>query len=100
MQIKQGLIEKEGLELKYVEIALKNTTLLLIEGYESFFMCGALDVSVYKNREVICGKAFGVKTIDQLLNAKIVDLSEYAKTKGLESGMLVYEAFKKLSKEK
>ena len=48
MQIKQGLIEKEGLELKYVEIALKNTTLLIIEGYESFFMCGALDVSVYR----------------------------------------------------
>ena len=100
MQIKQGLIEKEGLELKYAEIALKNTTLLLIEGYGSFFMCGALDVSVSNNREVICGKALGVKTIDQLLNAKIVDLSEYAKTKGLESGMLVYEAFKKLSKEK
>ena len=63
-------------------------------------MCGALDTTVYKDREVICGKALGVKTIEQLYNAPIVELSEYAKQKGLKVGMLVYEAFKELSKEK
>lgn len=100
MQIKQGFINKEELELKYVEVNLKNTTLLLIEGYESFFMCGALDPSVYKDREVICGRAFGVKTIEELLNANLVEISNYAFKQGLNVGMTVYEAFKKLSKKK
>ena len=100
MQIKQGFINKQELELKYVEISLKNTTLLLIEGYESFFMCGALDPSVYKEREVICGRALGVKTIEELLNAKIAELSKYAIKQGLSVGMTVYEAFKELSQKK
>ena len=100
MQIKQGFINKQDLELKYVEISLKNTTLLLLEGYESFFMCGALDTKVYKNREVVCGKALGVKSIEQLYDSSIVELSEYALEKGLKVGMTVNEAFKELSKEK
>ena len=100
MQIKQGIIEFEDLKLNYVKINRKNTTLLLLEGYESFFMCGALDTTVYKDREVVCGRALGVKTIEELLNAKIADLSNYAKQKGLVVGMKVYEAFKELSKEK
>ena len=100
MLVKQGIIKKDKLELKYVEIELKNTKLLLLEGYNAFFMCGALDVKVYRNREVICGKAIGVKTIEQLLNAEIKELSEYAKLQGLTEGMLVYEAFSKISDKK
>ena len=100
MEINSGLIRKDQMELNYVEICLHKTTLLLIEGYKSFFMCGALDTNVYSGREVVCGKALGVKTIEQLYNAPIVELSEYAKQKGLKVGMLVYEAFEELSKEK
>ena len=100
MKINRGLLKKDNLELNYVEICLHNTTLLLIEGYKSFFMCGALDTTVYKQREVVCGKVLGVKTIDELYNAKIVDLSEYAKQQGLKIGMTVCEAFKELSKKK
>lgn len=99
MQIKQGFINKQELELNYIEISLKNTTLLLLEKNNAFFMCGALDPSVYKDREVICGRALGVKTIEELLNAKIVNLSNYAFKQGLNVGMTVYEAFKELSKK-
>ena len=35
-------------------------------------MCGALDVEIYKDREVLCGKAVKVKTLEQLLNAPIL----------------------------
>ena len=100
MEINSGLIRKDNMEMNYVEICLHNTTLLIIEGYKSFFMCGALDTSVYKNREVICGRAMGVKNIEQLYNANIVDLSEYAKQIGLQAGMTVSEAFKELSNKK
>ena len=100
MEINSGLIRKDNMEMNYVEICLHNTTLLIIEGYKSFFMCGALDTSVYKNREVICCIAMGVKNIEQLYNANIVDLSEYAKQIGLQVGMTVSEAFKELSNKK
>ena len=68
-------------------------------------MCGALDVSVYnsdkmKDRKVICGKALGVKTIKELYNSNLVEISNYGKSIGLKEGMKVYEAFKALSKEK
>ena len=97
MKINSGIVNKNELELNFVEINLKNTTLLLLEGYNGFFMCGALDPSVYKDREVICGRAMGVKTIEQLLNAKIYQLSNYAIKKEITTDMTVYEAFKKLS---
>ena len=100
LETNSGIIKKDDMTLEYVEICLDNTTLLIISGYKSFFMCGALDTTVYKNREVICGKAMGVKTIEQLYSAPIVDLSEYAKQKGLHLGMTVSEAFKELSKKK
>ena len=100
MEINKGIIKKDDLELEYVEIYLHNTTLLLIEGYKSFFMCGALDTTVYGNREVVCGKVLGVKSIEQLYNAEIVELSEYAKKIGLTTGIAVYEAFTFLSKKK
>lgn len=100
MKINSGKVNKQELDLNFVEISLNNTTLLLLEGYGGFFMCGALDPAVYKDREVICGRALGVKTIDQLLNSKIYEISNYAKKVGLSTDMLVYEAFKKLSNKK
>lgn len=97
MEIKQGVYSKRGLQLNSLEIRLKNTTIIMLEGYNAFFMCGALDVEVYKNREVICGKAVGVKTLDALFEAEIYDSSLYAKKLGIEPGLKVYEAFEKIS---
>lgn len=90
---------KDGLELNALMVELHNTTLLLLEGYDAFFMCGALDTAVYQNREVVCGKAVGVKTLDDLYDAPIKDCSNYAKHIGIIPGMSVYEAFNKLSKK-
>lgn len=104
MIIKKEEINKYGLNLTTLEIEMKGTTLLIIEGYNAFFMCGALDVDVYNSpkmleRKVICGKAVGVRTIDELLHAPIVKLCDYAKSLGLIEGMKVYEIFKELSKK-
>lgn len=71
MKIKQGLMKRNELELNTVEIELEGTTLLLLEGYGAFFMCGALDVEIYKDREVLCGKAVKVKTLEQIGRAHV-----------------------------
>ena len=96
MKIKQGVFQRNGLELNSLEVELEGTTLLLLEGYGAFFMCGALDVEIYKDREVLCGKAVKVKTLDDLFNATIFDSTAYAKSKGIIPGLKVYEAFEKI----
>jgi uncharacterized protein YunC (DUF1805 family) len=100
--VKKDILAKDGLALKTLEVNLPNTTLLIIEGFDAFAMCGALNVDVYnsekmKARHVVCMRAVGVRTIDDLYNAKIEESSDYAKTIGIIPGMLVKDAFKKLS---
>ena len=105
MIIKKEEINKYGLNLTTLEIEMKGTTLLIIEGYNAFFMCGALDVDVYNSpkmleRKVICGKAVGVRTIDELLHAPIVKLCDYAKSLGFTVVVTDHhDIFKELSKK-
>lgn len=100
MNVIQKKYVKDGLELNALAVELHNTTLLLLEGYNAFFMCGALDTAVYQNREVVCGKAVGVKTLDDLYYATIKESSNYAKSLGIIPGMTVHEAFSQISKKK
>ena len=96
MKIKQGVYSKNGLELNSLEVELEGTTLIMLEGYGAFFMCGALDVDIYGDREVVCGKAVKVKTLDDLFNATVFDSTKYAKSLGIVPGLKVYEAFEKI----
>lgn len=104
MIVKEGIMKDNDISLNTLEVNLKNTTLLLLEGYGAFAMCGALDVNVYNTprmieRNVICFKAMGVKTLEELYEAKIYDLSNSAKAIGINEGMKVSEAFKVLAEE-
>lgn len=104
MKIFEKEIKRNNLLLNALEVELPNTTLLILEGYGGFVMCGALDVGIYNTqrmieRKVICAKAIGVKSIDELYNAHIYESSIYAQSLGLVPSMLVYDFFKKLSKE-
>ncbi len=100
MNVRKNSFERDGLKLTSLEVELHNTTLLLLEGYHAFFMCGALDVDVYGTREVLCGRAIGVKTLEDLYQAKLVNCTLYAQGLGIVPGMTVREAFKKISQEK
>ncbi len=104
MKVKEGKLVSDGLELNTLEVALDHTTLLIIEGYGGFVMCGALDVEIYNSpkmiaRGVICGKAIGVKTIEELYQAELAEVCQYAKAIGWEPGTRVYEAFHILSQK-
>lgn len=104
MIVKEGIIKDNTLKLETVEVDLGNTTLLVLSGYNAFAMCGALNVDIYNSpkmyeRKVICMRAVGVKTLEQLYEAKIEESSNYAKEKGIIPGMYIKDAFKKLSLE-
>ena len=104
MRVKKGNIKYDKIRLKYVDIDMDNTSILIIEGYNAFAMCGALNIDVYNtekmiDRNVICMRATGVRTIEALLDAKVESCSNYAKTKGIEKDMLIKDAFEILSKK-
>lgn len=83
-------------------VKLPKTTLLVIANNVGYFACRAIDVDVFdslphlKAREVICGHASGVKTIDELLHAPLANVTEAARKLGIEKGMLVIDALAKL----
>ena len=101
MIVKEGVIKDNYLSLDTLEVALDGTTLLVLSGYGAFAMCGALNVDIYNTpkmfeRKVICMRAIGVKTLEDLYEAKIESCSNFAKLKGIVPGMYVKDAFKKL----
>ncbi|NLG81680.1 MAG: DUF1805 domain-containing protein [Bacilli bacterium] len=83
-------------------IKLPKTTLLIIANDVGFISCRAIDVDVFdslphlKERGVVCGCASGVKTIEELLNAPLVKVTDAAKERGIYVGMLVRDALTKL----
>ena len=104
MIVKEGILKDNDISLESLEVNLGNTTLLLLEGYGGFAMCGALDVNVYNiprmiERRVVCFKAMGVKTLEELYEAEIYESSNYAKSIGIDKGMRVSEAFKFLAEK-
>jgi len=63
-------------------------------------MCGALDVALLneklKNRNIIAGRAVGVKTIEELLNAPLESITYGAEQVGISEGMIGKEALLKM----
>ncbi|RED64017.1 YunC family protein [Cohnella lupini] len=85
-----------------VEVLLPKTTLLAITAGNGYIMCGALDVQLLndrlKDREIVAGRAVGVKTIQQLLDAPLESVTDAAQAMGIVVGMSGQEAIRLLAK--
>ena len=94
-------IDIEGQTFLAVSVALPKTNLLVVTNDKGYIMCGALDVALLneklKDRKVIAGRAVGVKTIEQLLNAPLESITYEAEALGIQAGMIGREALLKMS---
>lgn len=85
-----------------VEVLLPKTTLLAITAGNGYIMCGALDVQLLneklKHREIIAGRAVGVRTLEELLNAPLESVTDAARDIGITVGMSGQEAIRILAK--
>lgn len=83
-----------------VTVKLPKTTLLTVSNEKGYIMCGALDVGLLndklKDRKIIAGRAVGVKTIQQLLEAPLESVTLEAETLGIHKGMIGKEALLKM----
>jgi len=97
-------LEIEGNEFTATTVELPKTTLLVVSNDVGYIMCAALDVDIFneveklKARNVIAGRALGVRTIDQLLNAPLQKVTDASREMyGWEVGMIGKEALLKLT---
>jgi len=93
-------IEIEGHSVIAISVQLPKTTLLVVTTDRGYIMCGALDVKLLNerlsDRNIIAGRALGVRTIEQLLEAPLESVTKTAEELGIYSGMTGREAILKM----
>ncbi|MBM7694467.1 uncharacterized protein YunC (DUF1805 family) [Peribacillus deserti] len=84
-----------------VVVELPKTSLLAITSDSGYVMCGALDIGLLndrlKDRKILAGRAVGVKTLEELLEASLESVTFEAERLGITKGMAVKEALIKMS---
>ncbi|UFJ39709.1 DUF1805 domain-containing protein [Brevibacillus humidisoli] len=95
----QPLSFPEGTALA-ISVQLPKTNLLVVTTDKGYIMCGALDVSLLNqrltDRQILAGRAVGVKTIQELLDAPLESVTTAAENIGITVGMTGREAIFKL----
>lgn len=94
-------MEIEGIMFTAIRVELPKTNLLIITNEIGYIMCAALDVSILneklKDRNVIAGRAMGVRTIDELLHSPLESITDASKSYGWEIGMTGKDALLKIA---
>lgn len=72
----------------------------MITSEKGYIMCGALDVGLLNerlaDRKILAGRAVGVKTLEQLLEAPLESVTKEAEKLGIEPGTIGREALLKM----
>lgn len=84
-----------------ITIQLPKTNFMAITNDKGYIMCGALDVALLneklKDRNIIAGRAVGVRTIEQLLEAPLESITIAAQNCGITVGMKGKDALLKMN---
>lgn len=90
----------DGMTVLGVEVLLPKTTLLAVSTDKGYIMCGALDVGLLneklRDRGIIAGRAVGVRTLDQLMEAPLESVTHEAEALGIVPGMKGRDALKRM----
>ena len=83
---------------KGIELELsKESNLLVITGDKGYIMCGYLNINTAQKRDDVACIVTGVKTIEDILNSKIVALTAKAQSLGISMNMPVKKALEILA---
>lgn len=84
-------VQVDGGMATAITVHLPKTTLIAVTTPRGYIMCGALDVDLLNTRlaerGIVAGRALGVRTVDDLLEAPLVDVTDAARTLGIAPGM-------------
>jgi uncharacterized protein YunC (DUF1805 family) len=83
-----------------ITVDMPKTRLICIQAGQGYIVCGLLDVDVvdelHPEREVIAGRAYGVRTVEELLNARLNAVTRKARELGIQEGMTGREALERM----
>lgn len=89
-----------GRQFTAVTVKLPKTNFMTVTGEKGYIMCGALDVGLLNEklaeRKIIAGRAVGVRTIEQLLEAPLESVTLEAENLGITVGTLGKDALLKM----
>ncbi|RXJ01804.1 DUF1805 domain-containing protein [Anaerobacillus alkaliphilus] len=92
----------DGHQFTAVQMKLPKTNFMAVTNDKGYIMCGALDVALFnsneklRERKIIAGRAVGVRTIDQLIDAPLESVTLAAEELGITVGMTGREALLKM----
>ncbi len=75
---------------------MQKYTLLVIRADKGFLMCGYLNVNAAEELGDTAVKVKGVKSLEDMLKAQVVEVTEMARELGIEPGMTGREALDKM----
>lgn len=94
MLVEQVQLEK-GTALG-IKLDMEHAPLLVIRAKKGFVMCGYLDMEVADRLGDAAVRVTGVKSFEDVLNAKAAEVSEAAKKLGIAVGMSAREALARM----
>lgn len=81
-------------------VELPKTRVLSVSTQKGYIMCGILNVAdlerLHPERKIIAARVIGVREIDDLLHAKVVEVTAEANRLGIKEGMTGREALEKM----
>jgi len=81
-------------------VRLPKTNLIAISNDKGYIMCGALDVDLLDERlaqrGIVAGRAVGVRSLDDLLEAPLEKVTAHARALGIVPGMKGKDALLKM----
>lgn len=93
-------LDIEGRQAVGIRVNLPQTQLIVITTEIGYIMCGALDVGLINerlaDRKIIAGRAVGVRSFEDLLQAPLESVTDGAKELGIHVGMSGLEAVSKM----
>ncbi|GAK14011.1 YunC family protein [Geomicrobium sp. JSM 1781026] len=93
-------VEIDGVWFQAVSMKLPKTNFMAVTNDVGYIMCGALDVGLLNeklaDREIVAGRAVGVRSIEQLLDAPLESITIAAEKLGIHEGMTGREALLKM----
>ncbi|MBL0386416.1 DUF1805 domain-containing protein [Tumebacillus sp. ITR2] len=83
-----------------ISVQLPKTNLIVVTTDIGYIMCGALDVGLLNerlaSRGIIAGRAVGVKTLDELLDAPLESVTFKMEEMGIPVGTIGRDAIRRL----
>lgn len=79
-----------------LKMDMENAPLLVIRAGCGFVMCGYLNMDIANKLGDVAVRVTGVRTFEDVLNAKAVDVSDAARKLGIVVGMPAKEALNKM----